>query len=211
MDVPGSHLHWRHVLPDADKRALMPGCRDVEPTDHLFRRLYDGLTFPDELNRLSVMDIRHYFEADLMVKNDRMLMAHSIEPRLPYMDRLLLEHVARIPVDLRIRRFKRRYLQRQAMREFVPRGVYRRANMGLEMPHSVWFLGPLRSMAERLLAPDAVARTGVLDPAVVQRLWREHIERRRDNGRALWAILVLVAWFELYVGSERYREFLRAP
>lgn len=209
MDVPGAHLHWRHVLTDADKRALMPGCRDVEPTDRLFRRLYERLPFPDELNRLSVMDIRHYFEADLMVKNDRMLMAHSIEPRLPYMDRLLLEHVARIPVDLRIRRFKRRYLQRQAMRDLVPRGVYRRANMGLEMPHSVWFLGPLRPMAERLLAPDAVARTGVLDPAVVQRLWREHVERRRDNGRALWAVLVVVAWFELFVGSSRYREFLR--
>jgi asparagine synthase (glutamine-hydrolysing) len=209
LDVPGSHLHWRHVLPESDKRALMPGCADTAPTDHLFRRLYESLPFPDELNRLSVMDIRHYFEADLMVKNDRMLMAHSIEPRLPYMDRILLEHVARIPVDLRIRRFRRRHLQRQAMRDLVPAGVYRRANMGLEMPHSVWFLGPLRAMAERLLAPGPVERTGVLDPAVVTRLWREHVERRRDNGRALWSILVLVAWFELYVDSSRYKDFLR--
>ncbi len=209
LDVPGAHMHWRHVLDDADKRALMPLCHDTEPTDNLFRRVYESLPFPDELNRLSIMDIRHYFEADLMVKNDRMLMAHSIEPRLPYMDRLLLEHVARIPVNLRIRRFQRRYLQRQAMREFVPAGVYRRANMGLEMPHSLWFLGPLRAMAERLLAPGPVERTGVLNPAVVTRLWREHIERRRDNGRALWSILVLVAWFELYVDSSRYKDFLR--
>lgn len=209
MDVPESHLHWRHVLPESDKRLLMPGCGHVPPTATLFRRLYESLPFEDELNRLSVMDIRHYFEADLMVKNDRMLMAHSIEARLPFMDRLLLESVARVPVHLRVRGMKRRYLQRQAMQGLVPPAIYRRANMGLEMPHSVWFLGPLRPMAERLLAPGRVASLGLLDPAVVTRLWREHVERRRDNGRALWCILILVAWFELYVESERHRDFLR--
>ena len=208
MGVPESHLHWRHVLSEAEKRALMPACRDTPPTDRLFRRLYDRQPFADELNRLSVMDIRHYFEADLMVKNDRMLMAHSIEPRLPFMDRLLLEFMSRIPVDMRIKGLRRRYLQKQAMKDLVPRPIFRRSNMGLEMPHSLWFLGPMRPLATRLLSRENVERTGFLNPDEVARLWNEHVERRRDNGRVLWAIIELLVWFELFVESSRYKDYL---
>lgn len=210
MPVPESHLHWRHVLPEDEKRALMPGCADVEPTHRLFTRLYDSLPFEDELDRLSVMDVKHYFEADLMVKNDRMLMAHSIEARLPFMDRLLLEFMSRVPVGLRIRGLKRRWLQKEAMRGHVPDAMYRRPNMGLEMPHSIWFLGPLRSLAEEWLSPARVGRTGFLDPAVVTRLWQDHLERRRDNGRALWCVVELMVWFDLFVDSSRYRDHLGA-
>ncbi|MBP7125136.1 asparagine synthase (glutamine-hydrolyzing) [Myxococcota bacterium] len=208
MPVPEAHIHWRHVLPEEDKRALMPGCRDAEPTGRLFAREYDALPFEEELDRLSVLDIRYYFEADLMVKNDRMLMAHSIEARLPFMDRLLWEFMARVPASLRIRGLRRRYLQKQAMAPLVPKALYRRPNMGLEMPHSIWFLGPLRPLAERMLLGPAVERPGILDPLVVRRLWNEHVERRRDHGRALWCILELLAWFDLFVDSDRYREFL---
>jgi asparagine synthase (glutamine-hydrolysing) len=99
-------------------------------------------------------------------------------------------------------------LQKLALREFVPSRIYKRPNMGLEMPHSIWFLGPLRSLAESLLAPDKVANLGILDPAFVTKLWDDHVNKRRDNGRALWSILILVAWFDLFVASERYKDEL---
>jgi asparagine synthase (glutamine-hydrolysing) len=166
------------------------------------------MSYPDELNRLSVMDLKHYFEGDLMVKNDRMLMAHGVEARLPFMDRLLFEFVARVPVDLRLRGLERRWLQKQAMKAHVPTATRRRANMGLEMPHSAWFPGPLRHLAEHWLAPERVARTGFLEPREVTRLWNDHLARRRDNGRALWSLITLLAWFELFVASSDYRAHL---
>jgi asparagine synthase (glutamine-hydrolysing) len=208
MGVPESHIHWRHVLPEHDKLLLMPDSQDFASTASIFRNMYDALPFEDELNRLSVIDIRQYFEGDLMVKNDRMLMAHSIQPNLPFMDRILLESVLKIPVNLRLSGLKRRRLQKLALREFVPSRIYKRPNMGLEMPHSIWFLGPLRSLAESLLAPDKVANLGILDPAFVTKLWDDHVNKRRDNGRALWSILILVAWFDLFVASDRYKDEL---
>jgi asparagine synthase (glutamine-hydrolysing) len=209
MDVPESHIYWRHVLTDADKDALMPGLVGrVEPTHEAVRDLYQSVDFADELNRVSLLDWKYYFLGDLMVKNDRTMMAHSVEARFPFADRLLLEFVSRIPVDQRIRRFRRRWSQKEAMRSRVPKAIYKRNNFGLEMPHSIWFLGELRPFIEHYLAPEMVARAGFLDTATVARLWDEHRRGLVDHGRALWCILNLLVWMDLFVFSKRFKDYL---
>lgn len=208
LGVPESHLYWRHVLNDADQRALMPGCRDLRPTAATFRAMYDDLDTADELNRISVLDWRFYFIGDLMVKNDRTMMAHSVEARFPYADRLLLEFVATLPVNLRIKHFKRRYAQKQAMKAHLPAAINKRSNFGLEMPHSIWFLGELRAFAEHYFRRSVVDRTCFLDGATVERLWREHRDGRMDHGRALWCIINLLVWMDLFVHSNDFKQHL---
>ena len=211
MGVPEAHLHWRYVLRDADKRALLPSANGARPTEQLFRDVYDSVDFADPLNRISLIDLKYYFIGDLMVKNDRTMMAHSIEARFPYMDRLLLEFVAKIPVELRIKNFTRRYIQKKAMEGRVPDGIFKRQNMGLEMPHSLWFLKELRPLADRYFARDTVARTGFLDPGTVSRLWDEHQRRKHDHGRALWCILNVLVWHELFVQERTWKRYLPQP
>jgi asparagine synthase (glutamine-hydrolysing) len=208
LPVPEAHIYWRHVLTDEEKILLMPGCKDIDPTHTIFARMYEQLPFEDELDRISYLDIKFYFEGDLIVKNDRMLMAHSIEARVPFIDRLIFEFMAKVPPNLRIRRLMRRYLQKVAMKDLVPKKTYRRGNMGLEMPHSIWFLGPLRNMAERVLSRKNIERIGILDPSFVQHLFEAHLAKKRDYGRALWCIIELMTWFDLFVDSNRYKLFL---
>jgi asparagine synthase (glutamine-hydrolysing) len=211
LGVPESHLYWRHPMLEADKRQLMPDCSDVRPTSQLFVDLYNSLDFPDDLDRISVMDIQHYFIGDLMVKNDRMMMAHSIEARFPYMDRILLDFMSKIPARLRLKGLKRRSLQKAAMKGRVPRAIYKRQNMGLEMPHSVWFMKEFQPLADRYFSPKAIERTGFLHPPTVTRLWQEHISRKRDNGRALWCLLNLLVWLDLFVYNRDYKSYLANP
>ena len=208
MGVPEAHHYWRHSLAEEDKRALMPACRDLRPTEQLFRDIYDRVDFPDPLDRVALIDLELYFVGDLMVKNDRTFMAHSVEARFPFMDRLLLEHVQRIPARLRLKGLRRRHIQKQAMKDLVPPRILRRSNMGLEMPHSLWFLGEMRPLADAYFAPDRVARLDLLDPTFVQRLWQQHQRRERDNGRGLWCILNLLLWHELFVETRDYQAYL---
>jgi asparagine synthase (glutamine-hydrolysing) len=211
LSAPAAHLFWRHPVSDANKERLLPGLRGFEPSSAAFEREFESLDFADGLDRLSWLDIRWYFIGDLMVKNDRMLMAHSVEGRYPYMDREVVELAGRIPAGLRLKGFEGRNIQKRALRGLVPDAILDRGNMGLEMPHSRWFLGPLRGLAEDYFSKARVERSGVLDHGEVRRLWSEHLSGRRDHGRGLWCVLNFLVWFDLFVDGGGWKRSLSRP
>lgn len=195
-----AHLHWRHVFSPAQQRELLVDGGDLPPTADLFRAVWDEVAGPDSLDRVSAIDLEHYFVDDLMTKNDRMMMAHSIEARFPYADRALFDVVRRVPAAVRMRGLRRRSLQKRAVGALLPPAIARRSNMGLELPHSRWFLGPLRPLAERYLQRDRVEATGLLRHAPLARMWDAHLRRRGDHGRALWAAINVIVWHERFAG-----------
>lgn len=207
--VPESHIFWRHSLDDAQQRALMKDSGAIQGTEAFFREAYDALDFPEGLHRISWLDLKYYFIDDLMVKNDRMITAHSMEARFPYVDRSVLEFAAKLPTTLKVKGMEGRWIQKKAMEGLLPPSLVRRKNMGLEMPHSGWFLGPFRATAEKYFAPDVVGSTGILEPAAVGAMWQEHLSRKRDNGRALWCVLNFLVWFDLFVRGDGYKKHLR--
>lgn len=208
MGVAQAHLFWRHVLTESEKCRLMPGHTRYPRTDSLFADLFNSLDFDDDLNRITLLDIKFFFIGDLMVKNDRMFMAHSLEGRFPYMDRKLVEYVSALPVNMRIKGFKRRYIEKLAMKGRIPKQILQRSNFGLEMPHSIWFLDEFKDTALRYFAKKNIARTDFLDHKAVENLWQEHISGRKDNGRALWCILQFLIWFDLFVYNKDYKKYL---
>ncbi|MBZ0272958.1 asparagine synthase (glutamine-hydrolyzing) [bacterium] len=208
MSAPEAHLYWRHVLTDEDKLRLMPGSEAYRPTHAFFSDIFDASDFKYGLDKISLVDIRQYFIGDLMVKNDRMMMAHSIEARFPWMDRLLLEYVSTIPPHLRMKGFTRRYVQKQAMKGSVPRRIYRRQNMGLEMPHSIWFFHGLKPVVDRYFTKKNVERFGIFSWPVLKELLDDHWAKKKDNGRALWCILMYMIWFDLFVENKDFKDYL---
>jgi asparagine synthase (glutamine-hydrolysing) len=210
LDVPEAHVYWRHALSEDEQRRIWSGspCR---PTPQVFSEYYRGLDGADGLDRVTLMDLRYYFVDDLMVKNDRMIMAHSVETRFPYMEKNLVEYMARIPAPLRMRGFQGRRIQKLAMEGLLPREISRRQNMGLELPYSVWFLEEFRSLAEETFSRKNVEALGLIRHEVLMELWREHLGRKKDNGRALWCVLNLLLWFKLFVSEDNYESYLTRP
>lgn len=210
LDVPGAHLFWRHVLTEADKKKLLPRHSACPETAAVFRELFERLDFDDDFKKISLIDIKHFFIGDLMVKNDRMMMAHSVEARFPLMDRPLVDFASTIPFAMKVRGcgFSRRYIQKKAMEGRLPAEILKRPNMGLEMPHSIWFLGKFRSLGDKYFSRARVERCGMLDFGTVDYLWREHLARKKDNGRALWCVLMFLVWFDLFVYDRDYKNYL---
>jgi asparagine synthase (glutamine-hydrolysing) len=208
LDEAEAHHHWRHVLLDSEQRRLLPGLGKVRPTEGFFADTYDSVDFPDGLNRVSLIDLKYFFIGDLMVKNDRTFMAHSVEARFPYMDRKLFELVSTIPPELRLKGFKRRYIQKQAVKKLMPREIYRRQNMGLEMPHSHWFMGEFSPLFKRYLNRKTVEKTDLLSYDAVRKMKEDHLARRKDYGRALWCVVNFLIWFDLFVGQKNYTDYL---
>jgi asparagine synthase (glutamine-hydrolysing) len=208
LDVPESHFYWRHALSEESKRRLLPAGWHFAPTARLFSEHFRESGRADDLDKISLIDLEYYFVDDLMVKNDRMIMAHSVEARFPFMERPVVDFATRIPNRFKVKGFKGRCIQKLAMKGLLPEAIARRSNMGLEMPHAHWFLSEFRGLAERYFSRRSVERSGVLDYAVVSELWAEHLAGRKDNGRPLWCVLNYLIWFDLFIHERSYKRFL---
>ena len=178
------------------------------PAARLFSELFDGLDFADDLDRISLIDLEYYFVDDLMVKNDRTIMAHSVETRFPFMARPVVDFATRIPNRFKVKGLRGRCIQKLAMKGRLPEAVARRSNMGLEMPHALWFLKEFRGFADGYFSRKNLEKSGILSHEAVSALWSEHLSGRKDNGRPLWCVLNFLIWFDLYVHEGSYKRFL---
>jgi asparagine synthase (glutamine-hydrolysing) len=196
LSPAAGHLWWKTILDEDAKAELYGGtAADRRPTARLFERLYaesDG----EELDRLQYVDGTIYLPADILVKVDRMTMAHSLEARVPFLDRAMLELSRRLPRDLRLHGLTTKYLLKRAMASRLPASVVGGKKRGFNVPMPAWLAGELREFLQDTLAPDRVRAQGLFAPAAVERLVDEHVRRQRDHSRALWTLLVLSAWMD---------------
>jgi asparagine synthase (glutamine-hydrolysing) len=129
-----------------------------------------------------------------MIKNDRMSMAHSLEARVPMTDPDLADYLSRVPARLKLPGLRKKHLMRRAMEGVLPSTILDKKKVGLEMPYSRWFRSELRDVLDDYLGPERVGCTKLFRPEAVTRLKDEHIEGRRDHGRALWGLLNFMIW-----------------
>lgn len=193
------HHGWKEILaPDVRAQLLAPvhdGRAPLDPLDGLRRRYAETAGAPP-LARLQDVDLAPYLADDLLTKTDRMSMAHSLEVRVPFLDPHVAELALALPSSAKVRGLAKKRLLRSVAATLLPREVARGAKRGFSIPMAAWLRGPLLPMARDLLAPAALARGGVLDPAPVTRLIEEHVARRDDHSRALWGLLSFVLWQE---------------
>ena len=203
-----SHFSWREVLSEDAKRDLFL----FNATDLKFLR--SSLLFEDtwkssgtESNLQSMLhtDRTFHLPDDLMVKNDRMTMAHSIEARVPFCDSALVAFLATVPPAHFMSGMHPKVLLRRAMSDLLPPSIIKRKKMGLEMPYSAWMRGPLADMVQDILSPARVRNTELLDPEVVSSLLGGHQSMTADNGRALWGLVNFVIWHELFIQTDDFR------
>jgi len=145
------------------------------------------------VDALLALDLTGYLADDLLPKLDRATMAASLEGRAPYLDHRLVELACRLPVGLKLRGFATKRVLRRAVADLVPAPILRRVKRGLTVPLAAWLAGPLRPFAR-----DTLDRLDprVVRPEAVRALLDEHVARRRDNRRELWALIIFQLWRE---------------
>ncbi|HEV2424640.1 MAG TPA: asparagine synthase (glutamine-hydrolyzing) [Terriglobia bacterium] len=150
----------------------------------------------DASARMMANDALMYLPDDILTKVDRASMAVSLEARVPVLDHRVVEFAARLPIELKIREGKGKWLLRQILYRHVPASIVERPKMGFGVPVGVWIRGPLREWAESLLDASRLKREGVLRPKPVRRLWKEHLNGEVNAPDALWAVLMFQSWLE---------------
>jgi asparagine synthase (glutamine-hydrolysing) len=155
----------------------------------------------DLLGRMSRADIATYL-VELLMKQDQMSMAASIESRVPFLDHVLVEHVVAAPSRLKLSGTHTKAVLRRALRDLVPGPIMHRRKMGFPTPLSGWLRGPFQPLVrEVLLGPRATAR-GLFAPAALTALIDEHCAGVRDHHHRLFLLLGLELWMRQFVDGE---------
>jgi len=204
LDAADAHLWWRIVLTEAQKRTLydrrvLDALTPEAPERH-FREVFHRSRGPDTLAKLLHVDSAVFLPDDLMVKNDRMTMAHSLEARVPFTDPELTEFMSRVPSSIKFPGLRKKHLLRSALKNRLPPEILRRKKIGLEMPYSRWLAGELKDLLLEYCGGSRAAETGLFRPEAMDTLVQEHLSFRQDHGRALWGLLNFMIWHEMYIG-----------
>jgi asparagine synthase (glutamine-hydrolysing) len=179
---------------------------DVPADDpvRLYREAFADCGATEMLTRLQAIDLAVWLPDDILVKADRMTMAHALEGRVPFVDHRVVEFAMGLPADLRLHRLTKKYVLRRAMADVLPPETLRGRKRGFNVPIPAWLAGDLRDLMHDVLGPKRTREWGFFDPTHVQQLIEDHEQRRADRSRPLWALLVFTLWCERYVRGQAW-------
>ena len=203
LPTPERYFSWFALLSDDAKAQLLVG--QPKPSARVYEDLFESAS-PDltALGRLQYADLKIMLEKDLLVKADRMSMAHSLELRVPMLDNRVVSAGLALPDRDKVRGVETKRAIRELVRKRLPPEISRRPKQGFEVPIDRWLREDLAPLAKELLSHDRIAARGLLRPQEVERRLSEHLRGDADHGLSLYGLMTLELWFEQVVeGSPR--------
>jgi asparagine synthase (glutamine-hydrolysing) len=155
----------------------------------------------DLMHRLLYTDMNSYL-IELLMKQDQMSMAASVESRVPFLDHPLVEFTARIPAAQQIKGLAGKFILKEAVADILPREIVYRKKMGFPTPWSYWLAGPQLDEIGSLLSEPRSRVRGLFQPEAIQRLFSEHRAGSRDHGNRIWRLLNLELWQRIFLDRE---------
>ena len=198
-----SLVRWGSYFSPWDRDALLRPefARAARPADTvgLYEAVFAAARAQSLLDRGLFADVSIYLPGDLLVKADRMAMAHGLEGRSPFLDVRLASFAARLPTRLKLRGMTGKRLLRRAFADMLPKGIAGQSKRGFGVPLAGWFRGPFGDYARDMLANGRLVRD-VARPEAVGALLDDHAAGRADHGKRLYALLMLELWLRRHFG-----------
>jgi asparagine synthase (glutamine-hydrolysing) len=152
----------------------------------------------DTFQRLQYLCMKLYFQDDILAKVDRAGMANSLEVRVPYMDRDLVDYACGIQPFYKLNGLTTKYVLKRAMKNLLPKEIIYRRKAGFMMPVAKWLTHYMRDAIEDLCSPKALSDTGLFNPTFVRQIFDEHFQQRRDHRKHIYPLLCFMAWLRNY-------------
>ncbi len=157
----------------------------------------------DMLQRLLYTDIKTYL-VELLMKQDQMSMAASIESRVPFLDHVLLEFATNIPRRFQLQGLTGKHILKKAVKDLLPHSILYRPKLGFPTPWSGWLAGPQLDTIEAMLLEPRSMNRGFFKRAAVERLFKEHRANSYDHYDRIWRLLNLELWHRVCLEGESH-------
>jgi len=146
---------------------------------------------PDHpLSQVQYLDLKTYLPGDILTKVDRASMAHSLEVRVPILDHPLVEWMATLPPEFKLKGREGKYIFKKSLEPYLPESVLYRPKMGFAVPLASWFRGPLKSRVREALLGERMLDSGWFDPGFLHTMVDQHQKGLRDYSAPIWSLLM---------------------
>ena len=161
----------------------------------LTRPYYEKIKNYDDVSKMQYIDFNFWLIGDILLKADKMSMANSLEVRVPFLDRMLIDTARKIPTKYKIKDGKTKYLFREVAREVLPKKWSDKKKLGFPVPIREW----LKEEDTYKLIKDKFSKSEkFFKPEKIIKLLEEHKSGKKDNSRKIWTIYSFLVWYEEY-------------
>lgn len=186
-----------HIFTDEERRELLKNPTDTPSCQEFLRKTYEeaaGLSDPEKMQNI---DLKYWLAGDILQKTDRMSMAHSLEVRVPFLDRDVFEAVRTLPPEAKFAHGKTKYLFRKVARKYIPEDTAARKKLGFPVPVRVWlrdddWYGRVKKMFQSPISRQ------YFHTEKLTALLEEHHAGKKDNSRKIWTVLAFLFWYQEY-------------
>jgi asparagine synthase (glutamine-hydrolysing) len=198
----------------ADQQALLsPGLRAAATRANAYGASTAYFDAPDGgsslLDRLLYADVKTYL-VELLMKQDQMSMATSIESRVPFLDHELVEFAAGLPDEWKLSGLTTKRVLREAMKGLLPESILNRPKMGFPVPFAEWTRNGWNGVVRDVLLDRRARERGIVDPPAVDALLRGHAAGQTEGGDRLWSLFNLELWYRTFIDQEGVQTLPRA-
>ena len=163
------------------------------------RRYFARVENAAPLNRLLYVDLKTFLPCLNLITTDKTSMAANLEVRVPFLNREMIAMAARMPPDLKLRGFKRKYILKRTLEKLLPRDVVWRKKAGFGAPIRSWLRGALRPLVDDLLSEEATKKRGLFRPEEVRRIINANLSGREDYSLQVFQLLNLELWHREFI------------
>ncbi|MGD0443889.1 MAG: asparagine synthase (glutamine-hydrolyzing) [Edaphobacter sp.] len=189
-----AHVYWNGTFSESEKAALMKAPLPGALLDILLQ--LQARVPGDGIAPFLEFDQRYYLPDDILVKSDRISMAHSVEVRPPFLDHRIIEFAASLPTKLKIHGDNQKYVLKELMKPKLRSPIAQRKKVGFDIPAHEWFRGPLRGMLMETLEIARTDHADLFNFDAIDRLIELHMSRKINVGYHLWGLMTLFLWMK---------------
>ena len=193
------------IFNEEEKKILLNSYSEDFAFAHMTKKLYQSGAHYDPITQMQYIDLHTWLPGDILTITSRMAMAHSLELRVPFLDKEVFEVARTLPADSKISHGTTKYVLRQAVKDLVPESVTTRRKLGFPVPISHWLKNELYEWAIQTIKNSPIDH--LLNKQEIDKLMNQHVSGRHDHSRKIWTILTFMIWYDLYI-EEKYEEHL---
>lgn len=200
--VPQRWMNWFGIFHAPLKEQLIASCVQAQVDMHavrIFQHWLNEHPQRDHLSRMLYLDTKLWLPDNLLMKNDKMTMAASLESRMPLLDEHLVAYAASIPSHLKVHGWQTKYILKQAYADFLPCSILTRKKMGFNVPTGTWFREVQRTFVTNLLLSEEMRSRELFNHVCIARMLCEHLAGRSNYQAQLFTLASLELWFRVFI------------
>lgn len=201
-----AHYWWRQIFSENEKSMLLndnffPAAKKEDPASiyrmHFTKNQHVGL-----LSKASYADTKVWLPDNILALSDAICMANSIEVRVPFLNRKLVEFAFSLPESMKLRFLKGKYILRKAMSKKLPSRLTERKKHGFSVPIKKILRGKLKTYVQDMFSYSNIKKVGFFNPVYMERLIKTHCSREADHSRKIWGLLIFLIWHSVFIKNE---------